>query len=121
GDRQAAIDVATLVPARYPNNFIQAATDGPLLMLALVVVWWKPRAAGTLTGTFLIAYGVLRNVSESLREPDPDVFRIGPLTTPILISIGMVALGSWITWRAAHSGRALIGGIGQPVPSAPPA
>jgi len=99
----------------------QATTDGPLLMLALVVVWWKPRAAGTLTGTFLIAYGVLRNVSESLREPDPDVFRIGPLTTPILISIGMVALGAWITWRAARSGRALIGGIGQPVPSAPPA
>jgi prolipoprotein diacylglyceryltransferase len=121
GERQAAIDVAALVPARYPNNFIQAATDGPLLMLALVVVWWKPRAAGTLTGTFLIAYGVLRNVSESLREPDPDVFRIGPLTTPILISMGMVALGSWITWRAARSGRALIGGIGRPAPSVPPA
>jgi phosphatidylglycerol:prolipoprotein diacylglycerol transferase len=121
GDRQSAIDVAALVPARYPNNFIQATTDGPLLMLVLLAVWWKPRAAGTLTGTFLVAYGVLRNVSESLREPDPDVFRIGPLTTPILISIGMVVLGSWIAWQAARSGRPLIGGIGRPAPTVPPA
>jgi hypothetical protein len=33
----------------------------------------------------------------------------------------MVALGSWIAWQAARSGRPLIGGIGRPGPTVPAA
>ena len=93
GDARSIAEVAALVPARYPNNFIQAATDGPALMLLFVLVWWRPRLAGTLSGAFLVGYGVLRNVSEQYREPDAEAFAIGPLTTPMLVSAGMVAAG----------------------------
>ncbi len=113
GDAQALAEIAAMVPARYPNNFIQALTDGPVLMAVLVLAWWAPRRAGTLTGTFLVGYGVLRNVSESFREPDPGVFRIGPLTTPILVSIAMVVLGAAVIARSARSDGPLLGGLGR--------
>jgi prolipoprotein diacylglyceryltransferase len=110
GDPEAIKQIATMVPAHYPNNFIQAITDGPLLMLLLVIVWWKPRRAGTLSAAFLIGYGVLRNVSEVYREPDDGVFFVGPLTTPILVSMLMVVLG--ITVLALRKPDApMLGGV----------
>ena len=112
GDAQAVAEVAATVPARYPNNFIQALTDGPVLMAVFVLAWWVPRRAGTLTGTFLVAYGVLRNVSESMREPDPGVFRLGPLTTPVLVSIAMVVIGVAVLARSRRSDGPLLGGLG---------
>ena len=110
GDANAAAQIAALVPARYPNNFIQAATDGPLLMLVLVLVWWKPRHAGTLFGAFLIAYGLLRNVSEQYRVPDPDILTIGPVTLPMLLSAAMVLAGILLIRHAKSSAQPLVGG-----------
>ena len=112
GNAQAMQEVAALVPARYPNNFIQAFTDGPLLMLALIIVWWKPRHAGALTGTFLIAYGILRNVSEQFREPDSGVFTIGVVTLPMMVSAVMVAIGVAVIVYAKRSRGPLMGGVG---------
>ena len=111
GDRDALDAIAKLVPAHYPNNFIQALTDGPMLMLVFVIVWWKPRHAGTLTGTFLIAYGILRNISEQLREPDEGVFAIGPVTLPMMVSAVMVVLGiAVIAWSQRAKGP-MLGGV----------
>jgi phosphatidylglycerol:prolipoprotein diacylglycerol transferase len=110
GDDASISEVAKLVPAHYPNNFIQAATDGPALMLLFVLVWWRPRRAGALTAAFLIGYGVLRNVSEAYREPDHDVFTVGPLTAPMLLSMQMVALGVAVLAMRPRDGQ-LIGGV----------
>ncbi len=110
GDAHAAAQIAALVPARYPNNFIQAATDGPLIMLVLVAVWWKPRHAGTIFGAFLISYGILRNVSEQYREPDEGVYTLGPLTLPMLLSIAMVLAGLLLIRYARRSAQPLVGG-----------
>jgi phosphatidylglycerol:prolipoprotein diacylglycerol transferase len=111
GNTQAIQDIAALVPARYPNNFIQALTDGPLLMLALIIVWWKPRHAGALTGTFLIAYGILRNVSEQFREPDDGVFTVGSVTVPMMVSAIMVLLGVAVIIYSTRTKGSLIGGV----------
>ena len=111
GDPDALAQIARMVPAHFPNNFIQAITDGPMLMLVFVVVWWRPRHAGTLSGTFLIAYGLLRNVSEQFREPDDGVFAIGPVTLPMMLSALMIALGiATIAW-ARRSGGPMLGGL----------
>ena len=110
GDDASISEVAKLVPAHYPNNFIQAATDGPALMLLFVLVWWRPRRAGALTAAFLIGYGLLRNVSEAYREPDHDVFTVGPLTAPMLLSMLMVALGVAVLELRPRDGQ-LIGGV----------
>jgi phosphatidylglycerol:prolipoprotein diacylglycerol transferase len=114
GDPRAVAEVAALVPARYPNNFIQAFTDGPMLMLVLVLVWWKPRRAGTLSGAFLVGYGVLRFCSEQYREPDSAILfgvpPLGDVTSPILVSMLMVVIGAAVI-ALRPRGSQLIGGV----------
>jgi phosphatidylglycerol:prolipoprotein diacylglycerol transferase len=110
GDARSIAEVAALVPARYPNNFIQAATDGPALMLLFVLVWWRPRRAGALSAAFLVGYGVLRNVSEQFREPDADVLRVGPFTTPMLVSAAMVVAGIAVLALRPRTGP-MLGGV----------
>jgi phosphatidylglycerol:prolipoprotein diacylglycerol transferase len=110
-DPESIARVAALVPARYPNNFIQALTDGPVLMAVLVLVWLKPRHGGTVFGAFLVSYGILRNVSEQFRVPDEDVFAIGPFTLPMMLSAGMVLAGITIIAWARRSRQPLAGGL----------
>lgn len=99
-----------LLPAHYPSQVFQAITDGLLLPLVLVIVWWKPRPAGTITGAFFVAYGVLRMTTEQFREPDAGVFAIGSITLPMLLSLAMVVLGLAGCVLASRAPR--IGGIG---------
>jgi phosphatidylglycerol:prolipoprotein diacylglycerol transferase len=80
-------------------------------MLALIIVWWKPRHAGALTGTFLIAYGILRNVSEQFREPDDGVFTVGSVTVPMMVSAIMVLLGVAVIIYSTRTKGSLIGGV----------
>lgn len=100
GNREVVEQVAPLLTAHYPNNFIQAATDGIGLGLAMLVVALVPRKPGIASGAFLVTYGGLRLLSESFREPDPGVFSIGPLTLPMLLSVGMIAVGLEIIRRS---------------------
>lgn len=87
-----------MLTARWPLNFAQAATDGPLLMVIMVAAWWKPRSAGVVTAWFLIGYGLFRLLSERIREPDPSALNMGRFTTPMLMSSLMAALGAWLLW-----------------------
>jgi phosphatidylglycerol:prolipoprotein diacylglycerol transferase len=85
--------VSPLLTAHYPNNFMQAITDGLLLPLVLVVVWRRPRPLGTITGAFLITYGALRLLTEQYRVPDPDILPATGFTLPMLLSGLMCAAG----------------------------
>lgn len=100
GNRELVEQVAPLLTALYPNNFIQAATDGIGLGLAMLAVAIVPRKPGVASGAFLAAYGALRLFSESYREPDTGVLTIGPFTLPMLLSLGMLAVGAEIIRRA---------------------
>ncbi len=112
GSAEAAQQIAQLVPARFPSQWFQAFTDGPVLMLVLVLVWLKPRHAGTLFGVFFITYGLLRILSEQFREPDAGVYMIGPVTLPMMLSGGMVLLGvgAWV----ANLRNLMVGGLLAP-------
>lgn len=109
----AAIDaLAPLLTPRWPNQFFQALTDGPILFAVLVLVWWKPRRPGVVAGWFFAAYGVLRMTTEQFRMPDPGVFAIGPITLPMLISLGMVVLGAALAlWSSTRRDVKPIGGF----------
>ena len=88
-----------LLTAYYPSNFIQAFTDGPILFLVMAIVWMHPRKPGVIAGTFIVTYGVARTVSEQFRQVDEDVFMIGQITLPILLSIVMIICGiALIAW-----------------------
>ena len=77
-------------------------------MLLFALVWLfaaKPRAAGQVSGVFLIGYGAMRFLTEFVREPDPhigfvafDWVTMGQLLSVPMLLAGIVLLG-WHRFR----------------------
>jgi phosphatidylglycerol---prolipoprotein diacylglyceryl transferase len=112
GKREAIEALAPLLIPRWPSQFFQAITDGPILMAVLVFVWWRPRRPGVVGGWFIATYGALRLLSEQFRAPDENVTMFGPLTLPMLISLLMILGGACVSlWSASRRGTAPIGGL----------
>ena len=100
-----------LLTAYYPSNFIQAFTDGPILLLVMTVVWLKPRRPGVIAGVFLVTYGAARTTSEQFRQIDDGVFMIGSLTLPMLLSLAMIAAGIALIVLASRQAIKPMGGL----------
>ena len=85
---------------RHPSQLYEALGEGLILGLALNLCRSCFLKRGQLTGAFLWGYGVLRIMSELFREPD---WQIGYLwygtTLGELLSLPMIALGSWLLMR----------------------
>jgi phosphatidylglycerol:prolipoprotein diacylglycerol transferase len=82
-----------MLTAHYPSQLIQAFTDGPVLMTALVLIWLRPRKPGVAGSWFLILYGILRTVTEFFRQPDEGVALIMGLSRGQVLSLLMSAAG----------------------------
>ena len=100
-----------LLTAYYPSNFIQAFTDGPILLLVMVIVWLNPRRPGVIAGVFLVTYGAARTTSEQFRQIDDGVFMIGSLTLPMLLSLAMIAAGIALIVLASRQAIKPMGGL----------
>ena len=100
-----------LLTAYYPSNFIQAFTDGPILLLVMVIVWLNPRRPGVIAGVFLVTYGAARTTSEQFRQIDDGVFMIGSLTLPMLLSLAMIAGGIALIVLASRQAIKPMGGL----------
>ncbi|MGI4942407.1 MAG: prolipoprotein diacylglyceryl transferase [Janthinobacterium lividum] len=89
---------------RHPSQLYQAGMEGLLLLLVLSFLCSKPvvRARfGTLTGTFLVGYGIARIIGETFRQPDDFLgFLIAGATMGQLLSLPMIAAGIWLIGRA---------------------
>lgn len=81
--------------ARHPSQLYEFALEGVLLFLILAWYSKKPRAEGSVSGLFLICYGVFRIFVECFREPNvTQGFIWGDfLTMGQLLSIPMILLG----------------------------
>ena len=108
--------ITPVLTAYYPNNFAQALTEGPCILVLMWLAWIAPRRAGTMCGIFFSAYGVLRYSTEQFREADSPVIALGFLTLPMLLSITMIAVGVMFFVLARKSER--IGGLLGAKPSA---
>ena len=96
---------------RHPSQLYQATLEG----LALFSILWilgsttsVRRKIGSLTGVFLIFYGVLRIVGELFRSPDEHIgFLVGELTMGQILSVPMVVAGIWLVvrTRSMHAPR----------------
>jgi phosphatidylglycerol:prolipoprotein diacylglycerol transferase len=90
--------------ARHPSQLYEASLEG--ILLFLVLRWATHRARllprrGTVTGVFLVGYGLVRAALENVREPDrfmPE-YPFG-LTMGMLLSLPMILVGLWLIWRA---------------------
>jgi phosphatidylglycerol:prolipoprotein diacylglycerol transferase len=88
---------------RHPSQIYQALMEGLLLFLLMFLLSRVDsiRARlGTLTGIFLIGYGVARITGEFFREPDDFLgFLQFGSTMGQLLSIPMVLAGLWLALR----------------------
>ena len=90
--------------ARHPSQLYQASLEG--LALFIVLMWYsrKPRASASVSGLFLVGYGVFRLVAEFFRQPDEHLGFLAMqwLTMGMLLSLPMIAAGLIIMWFASH-------------------
>jgi phosphatidylglycerol:prolipoprotein diacylglycerol transferase len=91
---------------RYPSELIEASLEGLTLGLILMVLWRRPAIRlrpGTLSGCFLVGYGLARITSEFFRQPDPFLgYLWGGATMGQLLSIPLVIAGIALAWWAAR-------------------
>ncbi|MBF0561083.1 MAG: prolipoprotein diacylglyceryl transferase [Alphaproteobacteria bacterium] len=82
---------------RHPSQLYEATLEGLVLFVVLHLLWRVPaiRARhGTLSGAFLIGYGIARITGEFFRQPDPFLgFLWGGATMGQLLSIPLVIAG----------------------------
>ncbi len=81
--------------ARHVSSLYQAFAEGLALFALVWIFAAKPRATGTVSGVFLLGYGLMRVVTEWFRQPDPDkgFIAFGWLTIGQALSVPMVLFG----------------------------
>ena len=116
--RQDVVDaLSPMLTAHYPSQVFQFISDGIILWAVLAIAWLKPRRAGVISAWFLMAYGVLRILTEQYRGRIDDVFMIGPVEMPELLSILMILVGMLLLLIFTRAKGPLYGGLleGGPV------
>ncbi|MFN7020935.1 MAG: prolipoprotein diacylglyceryl transferase [Phycisphaerales bacterium] len=123
---QYAAQLKPLLASRYPSQLFQAAAEGVVLGLCLLLIWAKPRKPGVIGCWFLIIYGTLRIVTEFWRLPDAQFmtehFKSG---RPYGLSMGqwlstlMVVFGLFMLAIVARRPVAKLGGWLFGTPSSP--
>lgn len=95
GSAEAAAALEPLVAARHPSQLYQAAAEGIVVGAILWVLARRLRRTGVISAAFLIAYGVLRVLTETVRLPDAhlEVARIIGLSRGQWLSVLMIAAG----------------------------
>ena len=81
--------------ARHPSQLYQAGMEGFLLAALLLVYSARERKPASISGLFLVGYGVFRFIAEYFREPDAHIgFLMGEwLTMGMLLSLPMIVAG----------------------------
>ena len=80
---------------RHPSQLYQAALEGVAMFAILWLFARKPRPTASVSGLFLICYGVFRVITEFVREPDAQLgyLAFGWLTMGQVLSVPMVLFG----------------------------
>lgn len=83
---------------RHPSMLYEALLEGILLLIVLNIFARKPRAAGVLSGIFLIGYALSRMAVEFVRVPDAHLnyLLFDWVTMGHLLSLPMLALGAFL-------------------------
>ncbi|MCP4757976.1 MAG: prolipoprotein diacylglyceryl transferase [Planctomycetes bacterium] len=112
GDPVITESIVPHLTAWWPSQLVQAISDGPVLLLILIFIWWKPRKPGIVSGSFLIAYGILRVITELVRQPDEGVSLVLGLQRGQLLSVGMILIGIILVAVCSSRSDLPVGGIG---------
>ncbi len=84
--------LSTILTPRYPSQLIEAFLEGIVLFTILWILRTRFRLPnGILTGTFFIAYALLRIMGEVFREPDAPL--VGMFTRGEFFSFFLIVMG----------------------------
>lgn len=90
--------------SRHPSQLYEAFLEG--IVLCVVLVWFSRSSPPikSISGLFLLGYGVIRFLVEFTREPDAHLgFLLGGMfTMGQLLSLPMILLGIAIMWIGYH-------------------
>jgi phosphatidylglycerol:prolipoprotein diacylglycerol transferase len=80
---------------RHPSVLYEFCLEGIVLFIILWLFSAKPRPVRSVSGLFLICYGIFRIFVEFFRQPDPQLgfIAFGWLTMGQLLSLPMIAFG----------------------------
>ncbi len=94
-------------PPRHPSQLYEAALEGVVILVVMVLLARTKRPDGFMFGLFLTLYGVFRLTVEFFREPDAQLgFIAGDwLTMGMLLSLPLIVAGVWLLARALRSQR----------------
>ncbi|CAL7960737.1 Phosphatidylglycerol--prolipoprotein diacylglyceryl transferase [Alphaproteobacteria bacterium] len=85
---------------RHPSQIYEAMLEGVLLFVIMLVLYFKTHLkdkSGSLSGTFLIGYAIIRMIVENYRAPDQHIgFIIAQVTLGQILSVPMLLLGVYI-------------------------
>jgi len=81
--------------ARHPSQLYQAALEGLLLFVILMIYSARPRPRAAVSGLFLAGYGLFRFLVEFFREPDEHIGFLAAdwVTMGMLLSLPMILAG----------------------------
>jgi phosphatidylglycerol---prolipoprotein diacylglyceryl transferase len=91
---------------RHPSQLYEAALEGLVLMVLLLLLFWKTHARwrpGLLVGVFTLGYGLARFVVEYFREPDLQLQEFAARTGMTMgqwLTVPMILLGLYLVARA---------------------
>ncbi len=92
--------------ARHPSQLYEAALEGLLMIIIMLLLFWKTRARyrpGLLTGTFVAGIAAGRFVVEFYREPDEQLLEFAMrsgLSMGQWLTLPLIALGLFVLVRA---------------------
>jgi phosphatidylglycerol:prolipoprotein diacylglycerol transferase len=91
---------------RHPSQLYEGLLEGLVLFAIVWLYSRRSRPVGSVTGLFLIGYGLARFAVEFVREPDPQLgyLAFGWLTMGQVLSTPMILLGVWLIWRGGRGG-----------------
>ncbi|MBI2381729.1 MAG: prolipoprotein diacylglyceryl transferase [Gammaproteobacteria bacterium] len=78
---------------RHASQLYEAGLEGLLLFLILWFYSARPRPVGSVSGLFLIGYGLSRSLVEFAREPDAHIGLVDGISRGQMLSLPMVLVG----------------------------
>ena len=91
---------------RHPSQLYQFALEGVLLFLVIWIYSRKPRPTMSVSGMFLLCYGIFRFFVEFFREPDSHLgfVAFSWMTRGQQLCVPMILLGAFLIWLAYRRG-----------------
>lgn len=120
GSATLATAASQVLPTRHPSQLYAAGLEGLMVMLVLLLVWAKPRRAGTVGGAFGLAYAAARIGGEYYRLPDaylPEQW-LG-LSRGQWLSLPLAAAGLGLVLLARWRATPRVGGWWRPAAASP--